>query len=114
MSRGYGDGTVYRKGTGWEASGYINGRRRSVRGRTMREARDKLRAMQQRAAAGEPVTDTRLTVGDYLEYWLSVTESTVRSSTHKRYAEYVRVHAVPVIGDLRLVDLKPRPSGGSR
>jgi len=52
MSRGYGEGSVYRKGAGWEASGYINGRRRSVRGRTMREARDKLRTMQQRAAAG--------------------------------------------------------------
>jgi hypothetical protein len=49
MSRRYGDGSVYRKGSGWEASAYIDGRRRSVRGRTMREARDRLRAMQERA-----------------------------------------------------------------
>jgi integrase len=107
VSRGYGEGSVYRKGTGWEASAYIDGRRRSVRGRTMHEARDRLRALQARAAAGEPVTDERLTVAEYLEYWLSVTESTVRPSTHQRYQQYVRVHAVPIIGHLRLVELKP-------
>lgn len=54
MSRGYGEGSVYRKGTGWEASAYLDGRRRSVRARTMREARERLRALQARAAAGEP------------------------------------------------------------
>jgi hypothetical protein len=36
-----------------------------------------------------------------------VTESTVRPSTHLRYSQYVRTHAVPIIGHLRLVDLKP-------
>ncbi|HEU5006368.1 MAG TPA: site-specific integrase [Jatrophihabitantaceae bacterium] len=107
MSRGYGEGSVYRKGTGWEASAYLDGRRRSVRGRTMREARERLRALQARAASGEPITDERLTVAAYLEYWLSVTESTVRPSTHQRYQQYVRVHAVPIIGHLRLVELKP-------
>lgn len=107
MSRGYGEGSVYRKGAGWEASGYLGGRRRSVRGRTRREALDKLRAMQRRAADGDPITDSRLTVAEYLEYWLSVTESTVRPSTHTRYASYVRLHAVPVIGHLRLTELKP-------
>ena len=107
MSRRYGEGSVYRKGSGWEASAYVNGRRRSVRGRTMREARDRLRAMQDRASAGEPLLDERLTVAEYLEYWLSVTESTVRPSTHVRYAQYVRRHAVPVIGHLGLVELKP-------
>ena len=95
MSRRYGEGGVYRKGTGWEASAYVNGRRRSARGRSMREARDKLRTMQERATAGEPMLDERLTVAEYLEYWLSGTESTVRSSTHVRYGQYVRKHALP-------------------
>jgi integrase len=107
MSRRYGEGSVYRKGAGWEASAYVNGRRRSARGRTMREARDKLRAMQDRATAGEPLLDEWLSVAEYLEYWLSVTESTVRSSTHVRYSQYVRKHAVPIVGHLRLVDLRP-------
>jgi excisionase family DNA binding protein len=105
MSRGY--GSVYRKGSGWEASAYIEGRRRSVRGRTMREARDKLRAMQERARAGEPITDARLSVAEYLEYWLAVVESTVRPRTFVRYRELVRIHAVPIIGHIRLAELKP-------
>lgn len=107
MTRGYGEGSVYCKGKGWEASAYIGGRRRSARGRTRREARDKLRALQERATAGAPLLDERLTVAEYLEYWLSVAESTVRPSTHVRYGQCVRVHAVPVIGRMRLVDLKP-------
>lgn len=73
----------------------------------MREARDRLRALQERAAAGVPVVDERLTVRDFLEYWLTVTESTVRPSTLRRYREFVRVHAVPRLGHLRLIDLKP-------
>ena len=71
MTRRYGEGSVYRKGSGWEASAYVNGRRRSVRGKTMREARDRLHAMQDRAARGEPIADARLTVAEYLEYWPS-------------------------------------------
>lgn len=107
MSRRYGEGSVYRKGSGWEAAAYIEGRRRSARGRTMTEARAKLRALQERAASATPVIDERLTVAAYLEYWLSVTESTVRPNTYVRYREYVRLHAVPIIGQLRLVELKP-------
>lgn len=107
MSRRYGEGSVYRKGSGWEGSAYVDGRRRSVRGRTMHDARDKLRAMQQRATADVPITGIRLTLAEYLEYWLSVTESTVRPGTIRRYREYVRLHTVPVIGHVRLVDLKP-------
>jgi hypothetical protein len=107
MSRRYGDGSAYRKGSGWEAAGYINGRRRSVRGRTMREARDKLRELQQRASTDDSIADARLTVAEYLQYWLSVTESTVRPTTYKRYEQYVGVHAIPVIGHLRLTELRP-------
>lgn len=107
MNRRHGEGSVYRKGNGWEAAAYIGGRRRSARGRTMREARDKLRALQQRRSSAVPIVDERLTVAAYLEYWLSVIASTVRPNTHVRYCEYVRVHAVPVIGHLRLIELKP-------
>jgi site-specific recombinase XerD len=66
-----------------------------------------LRDLQQRAADGESLTDTCLTVAEYLQYWLSVTESTVRPTTYKRYEQYVRVHAIPVIGHLQLRELRP-------
>lgn len=98
---------MYRKGDRWEAAAYVHGRRRSVRAATKAEAHARLRELQRRAAAGEPITDTRLTVAEYLEYWLSVVESTVRARTHQRYAAYVRVHAIPEIGHVKLAELRP-------
>jgi integrase len=53
------------------------------------------------------VQDAQITVATYLEYWLTVAETTVRPRTLKRYREYVRVHAVPEIGHLRLTELTP-------
>jgi integrase len=63
--------------------------------------------LQRKAEEDSFVHDERITVAEYLDYWLSVVETTVRPRTHKRYSEYVRVHAVPVIGHLRLTQLKP-------
>ena len=107
VTRARGEGSVYRKGDRWEAAAYVHGRRRSVRAATKAEAHARLRELQRRAAAGEPITDTRLTVAEYLEYWLSVVESTVRARTHQRYAAYVRVHAIPEIGHVKLAELRP-------
>ncbi|HVB28016.1 MAG TPA: tyrosine-type recombinase/integrase [Mycobacteriales bacterium] len=63
--------------------------------------------MQRRQEQQEYVQDGRITVAQFLEYWLTVVENTVRPRTFKRYAEYVRVHTVPVIGHVRLAQLKP-------
>lgn len=104
--RANGEGSVYRKGDGWEAAVTYQGRRRSARAATALQARTKLRELLTRAEAQTFVEDERLTVEKYLDYWLSVVATTVRPSTHKRYGEYVRVHAVPHIGTLRLRDLR--------
>ena len=107
MKRLNGEGSIYRKGDGYEVALLVDGRRRTARAKTAAEARTKLLELQNKRDAGLFVADDRLTVGDYLEYWLTVVETTVRPRTAKRYAEYVRVHAVPIIGRHRLVDLKP-------
>ncbi len=105
--RSNGEGSVYRKGKGFEAAVTYEGKRRSARAATAQEARTKLRELLRRAEEAQFVEDERLTVDNYLEYWLSVVQTTVRPNTHKRYAEYVRVHAVPEIGRHRLRDLRP-------
>lgn len=102
-----GEGSVYRKGGGYEAAVLVGGRRRTARARTAAEARAKLLELQTKRDAGQLVVDERLTVGDYLEYWLSVAATTVRPRTATRYGEYVRVHALPVLGRHRLTELKP-------
>ncbi|HEY5281852.1 MAG TPA: N-terminal phage integrase SAM-like domain-containing protein [Polyangia bacterium] len=85
----------------------MHGRRPTVRAHTEREARAKLRELHRKAEEDTFVPDERLTVAEYLEYWLTVVEPSLRPSTLKRYGEYARVHAIPEIGRLRLSQLKP-------
>lgn len=107
MARANGEGSIYPKGDGFEVALIVHGRRRTARAKTITEARAKLRELQRRQEQDEASYDERITVKQYLEYWLSVTETTVRPRTHKRYGEYVRVHAFPEIGHLRLAQLRP-------
>jgi integrase len=107
MARANGEGSIYPKGEGFEVALIVHGRRRTARAKTITEARAKLRALQRRQEQEQSSYDERISVKQFLEYWLSVTETTVRPRTHKRYAQYVRVHAVPEIGHLRLTQLRP-------
>jgi integrase len=105
--RANGEGTVYRKGKGYEAAISYQGKRRTARAATATEAKARLRELLRRAEEHQFTQDERLSVEKYLEYWLTVVETTVRPNTYKRYAEYIRVHAVPMIGRHRLRDLRP-------
>src|SRR3954453_7193080 len=107
MARANGEGSLYPKGDGFEVALIVHGRRRTARAKTITEARAKLRELQRRQEQEQASYDERITVKQFLEYWLSVTQTTVRPRTYKRYAEYVRVHAIPEIGHLRLSQLRP-------
>ena len=107
MARANGEGSIYPKGDGFEVALIVHGRRRTARAKTITEARAKLRELQRRQEQEQASYDERITVKQFLEYWLSVAATTVRPRTYKRYAEYVRVHAIPVIGHLRLNQLRP-------
>jgi integrase len=107
MARANGEGSIYPKGDGFEVALIVHGRRRTARAKTVTEARMKLRELQRRQEQDQASYDERITVKHFLEYWLSVTETTVRPRTYKRYAEYVRVHALPEIGHRRLAQLRP-------
>ena len=75
--RGKGEGSIYRRRDGqWVGSvdfGLKNGRRRrkAVYGKTQKEVRDKLRAVQRTVDAGSLPAPANLTVGRYLEDWLT-------------------------------------------
>jgi hypothetical protein len=98
MKRTNGEASVYRRDHGWEAAYLVDGPRRTFRAMTSREARERLKEVLQKLQRGERLLDEQLTVAKYLEYWLTTIEPTIRPSTHKRYREYVRVHALPEIG----------------
>lgn len=49
----------------------------------------------------------RLTVEQYLTRWLDTNAQTVRATTQRRYADLMRLHVIPYIGQLRLAKLAP-------
>jgi integrase len=112
--RGKGEGAVFQRPDGrWEARlelGWQDGKRQRkfVYGRTKKEALTKLREAQRQAAEGTLVVSERTTVEEFLTSWLEAVRPTLRASTWRRYEQYVRVHAVPVIGRVKLSKLTPQ------
>jgi integrase len=49
-----------------------------------------------------------LSVGDFLEDWLRAITFSLRPRTFRRYCEYVRLHILPTLGEVRLITLDAR------
>ena len=109
--RGHNEGTVRQRADGlWEARLSLpNGKRKSLYGKTRKDVQDKLRAAMREAENGLDLTAGRQTVGQYVLRWLEdVARPTVRPSTFKSYASYVRLHIVPGLGHHPLTKLTPQ------
>ena len=91
-----------------QATGKRRTRYGSYKG-TKRGAQDRLRELMA-AAESAPYADARkLTVGQYLESWLtSHIKAEVSPKTFERYTEILRNHVVPNIGSIPLAKLAPR------
>jgi integrase len=110
--RGHGEDAVYRDGDRWRGAVSLgvgpNGRRlrRKVSGRTKAEVLQKLRELRKTVDAGLPVPDNRITVGAYLDRWLSTTlPGHIADSTLDDYQDTVRLHLTPTLGTRRLSSL---------
>ena len=113
--RDYGDGSVYQRKDGryvasvrWEDD-QGKARRTSAYGRTEQEAKRRLKALRQRAAAGQPLTESRATLTDYAARWESHTlaAADLKPTTKQTYSTLVRSTVLPGLGTYRLGDLKP-------
>lgn len=114
--RGRSEGAVYRRKSdgrwlgvvdlGWQDGKRV---RKYVSARTRAEVVDKLRALQAGLNAGLPPPDNRITVGEFLEHWLTnVLPGSVGSlNTIDNYAWAARGHIIPALGRKRLVKLTP-------
>lgn len=112
--RGAREGSIYRRPDGrWVGIadlGWTNGKcsRKFVYGATRRQATERLGELQRHLAAGAPPIQRQLTVGAYLEAWVSTTlPGTVRPSPEASYAHMIRYHIVPALGRKRLDRLSP-------
>ncbi|MGI8541142.1 MAG: tyrosine-type recombinase/integrase [Rubrobacteraceae bacterium] len=113
--RANGDGDVYpRKNKAGQIVSYRgayvapDGKRRYVSGKTKTEAREALAKARADAAGGVVFDAGSLTIGEYLDRWLSDSvRDTVRQRTYERYESIVRVHIVPAFGRMKLKSLTP-------
>ena len=94
-----GEGSIYKRADGkWVAALVVEDpdtgdrKRRVLYGRTRTEARQKLRAAQDRAEQDLPITDTRATLGEWSEKWITTTleASDRKQSTRDLYATIAR------------------------
>jgi integrase len=109
--RANGEGTITRRSDGrWQAAVYRpNGSRKFLYAATREEAHTKLVAAQKAIMDGLPLPDERITVGEFLKYWLDTLEKlgSVRRATWESYEGYVRLHLKPGLGRLSLAKLQP-------
>jgi len=111
--RGNGEGSITKRDDGRWMARYtvrtIKGpQRRTVYGRTRAEASAKLAKAMADRDGGLIFDAGSLTVGDYLDRWLSNSvKDTVRERTYERYEEILRLHVKPALGRLKLKALTP-------
>lgn len=107
--RANGEGTIYKRADGrWCASVSLEfGKRKSLYGKTRREVAQKLNAAIRAKQEGLPLPSERQTVEQYLKQWLESVKPSLRPSTHLRYEQLVRIHALPYLGKLAISRVKP-------
>jgi integrase len=82
--------------------------RRHVSGKTQGELVAKVRDLEQKREAGQaPVAGKAMTVGKWMDHWLTIAKRSVRVKTYVSYESYVRLHIKPALGHHRLDRLLP-------
>lgn len=105
-----GEGTISKRRDGrWVAAvTWGGGRRKFVYARTREEAARKLTNLLKAKQDGLPIPTDKQTVKDFLPSWLEAVRPSLRDSAWRRYAELVRLHAVPELGRISLSRLTPQ------
>ena len=90
----------------WCAQVTVQGRRRSIYGKTRALVQRKLRTALANAEQGIMPAPERLTVETFFERWLADDVARLDQYTVKNYTIYVRQHIVPELGRIRLGQLQ--------
>lgn len=107
-NRSSGEGTLVRRSDGrWQVSIQIEGKRHTVYAKTEREARAKLRSLQQEVdRTGLLANSGHRTFNTLADAWLEHAP-TLKPSTVAKHREFLAMYVRPVIGDLRLDKVTP-------
>lgn len=105
--RGRNEGSISQRSNGtWRAQVSINGRRKSYGALTKAECQLWIRKTLHTAAELVENQDPSLTVSEFLEDWLDKAKIGLRPNTIINYDGMIRRQIKPLIGDLKLTELK--------
>lgn len=105
-SRANGEGSIYRRKDGyWVAALSVDGKRKTLYGKTRSQVEKRLREERSNQERGLPVITSPLTAAEYLTEWVESMQQEVRPSTWKAYECLIRLHAVPGLAGIRLIKL---------
>jgi len=107
--RSSGEGSIIQRNDGrWQASLQLGGQRKTVYGKTRSEALNKLKPLQEAAQKAHRLPSSpKLTLGEYLNDWLSQAAPRLRPKTWDRYEVVIRLHIIPQLGQVPLSQLSP-------
>jgi integrase len=108
--RGKGEGSIYQRASDgrWVAALIMDDGRHVVRrARSRKDAAAKLELLLKARTEGQTLAAHQSTAA-FLTEWLAVVRNTVAPGTFERYEQYVRVHAIPALGRIRLGRLTPQ------
>jgi integrase len=97
-----GEGSFFKTGKGWRGYVTVNGQRRYFSAPTKTEASLKKRALLNQRDTGELSAGRVPTLGEWLEHWLTISQSEHRASTHAGYAGYIKNYIEPELGTTKL------------
>jgi integrase len=105
--RAHGEGSITQRKDGrWQAALRVAGIRRTVYGKTRKEAAGKLAELRRQAAGGLPDPGRR-TVADLLTAWLESAMPTLRPRTLHDYRRVCELYILPALGGVKLARLEP-------
>jgi integrase len=93
----------------WEALySTPGGKRKSIYGKTQAEVRVKLNKISHSIGNGCYIENKNITFGSWLDEWLmTYAKPNIRTSTYASYETYIRGHIKPVLGKIKIQNLKP-------
>ena len=106
-TRGRNEGSISKRSNGkWRAQISLNGKRINFSAKTKEECQVWLRKMLENLEKGLDYDGSKTNLKDYLASWLENTQSTLRPKTAHQYAQIIRLHIIPYLGDVILKDLR--------
>lgn len=101
------EGSLYKLPSGnWCAQVSLDGKRISKTFHTQKEGQEWIRKMRGLVDEGLTYSNTRLTLNEYMDSWITTTKTSRRKSTWTHYESLTRRYIKPELGNIKLLNLR--------